>query len=94
MKKIFAMVLVAAMVMMMGVCAMAENTITEDAAKQIALEKAGKTAEQVRFTKAHLDNDDGRLEWEIEFVADGMEYEFDIDARTSAVLDMDIDRAD
>ena len=93
MKKIFAMVLVAAMVMM-GVCAMAENMITEDAAKQIALEKAGKTAEQVRFTKAHLDNDDGRLEWEIEFVEDGMEYEFDIDARTSAVLDMDIDRAD
>ena len=47
MKKIFAMVLAAAMVMTMGVCAMAENTITKDAAKQIALEKAGKTAEQV-----------------------------------------------
>ena len=94
MKKIFAMVLAAAMVMTMGVCAMAENTITKDAAKQIALEKAGKTAEQVQFTKAHLDNDDGRLEWEIEFVEGGMEYEFDIDARTSAVLDMDIDRAD
>ena len=94
MKKCFAMVLVAAMVMMMGVCAMAENTITEDAAKQIALEKAGKTAEQVRFTKAHLDNDDGRLEWEIEFVADGMEYEFDIDAQTGNVFDTDIDLAD
>ena len=94
MKKIFAMVLVAAMVMMMGVCAMAENRITEDAAKQIALEKAGKTAEQVRFTKAHLDHDDGRLEWEIEFVEGGMEYEFDIDAHTAAVLEMDIDRAD
>ena len=40
MKKIFAMVLAAAMVMTMGVCAMAENTITKDAAKQIALEKA------------------------------------------------------
>ena len=94
MKKIFAMVLVAAMVMMMGVCAIAENTITEDTAKQIALEKAGKTAEQVRFTKAHLDNDDGRLEWEIEFMEGGMEYEFDIDARTSTVLEFDIDRAD
>ena len=41
-----------------------------------------------------MDNDNGRLEWEIEFVEGGMEYEFDIDARTSAVLDMDIDRAD
>ena len=39
MKKIFAMVLAAAMVMMMGVCALGENNITEDAAKQIALEK-------------------------------------------------------
>ena len=94
MKKVFAMVLAAVMVMMMGACALAESRITEDAAKQIALEQAGKTAEQVRFTKAHLDNDDGRLEWEIEFVEGGMEYEFDIDARTSAVLDMDIDRAD
>ena len=94
MKKIFAMVLVAAMVMMMGACALAENRITEDAAKQIALEKAGMTADQVRFTKAHLDNDDGRLEWEIEFVADGIEYEFDIDAQTGTVFDTDIDRAD
>jgi len=94
MKKIFAMVLVAAMVMMMGACALAENRITEDAAKKIALERAGMTADQVRFTRAHLDNDDGRLEWEIEFVADGMEYEFDIDAQTAAVFDMDIERAD
>ena len=37
MKKIFAMVLVAAMVMI-GACALAENRITEEAAKQIALE--------------------------------------------------------
>ena len=94
MKKVFAMVLVAAMVMMMGACALAANEITEDAAKEIALEKAGMTADQVRFTKAHLDNDDGRLEWEIEFVADGMEYEFDIDAHTGNVFDTDTDRAD
>ena len=94
MKKVFAMVLVAAMVMMMGASALAANEITEDAAKEIALEKAGMTADQVRFTKAHLDNDDGRLEWEIEFVADGMEYEFDIDAQTGNVFDTDIDLAD
>ena len=94
MKKFFFFFFSAAMVMMMGVCAMAENTITEDTAKQIALEKAGMTADQVRFTKAHLDNDNGRLEWEIEFVADGMEYEFDIDAQTGNVFDTDIDLAD
>jgi len=82
------------MVMMMGDCALAANEITEDAAKEIALQRAGMTADQVRFTKAHLDKDDGRLEWEIEFVAGGMEYEFDIDAQTAVVFDMDIDRAD
>ena len=38
MKKVFVMVLVAAMVMMMGACTLAENRITEDAAKQITLE--------------------------------------------------------
>ncbi len=92
MKKVFAMVLVAAMVMMMGACALAANEITEDAAKEIALEKTGMTANQVRFTKAHLDNDDGRLEWEIEFVANGMEYEFDIDANTASIIELDIDR--
>ena len=94
MKKIFAMILVAAMMLTIGAGALAANTITKDAAKQIALEAAGKTADQVRFMKAHLDNDDGRLEWEIEFVQGGMEYEFDIDARTAAVLEMDIDRVD
>ena len=36
MKKIFAMVLAAVLVMMMGACALAENGITEDAAKDIA----------------------------------------------------------
>ena len=36
MKKIFAMVLVAAMVMMMGTCTLAENVITQDTSKEIA----------------------------------------------------------
>lgn len=38
MKKIFAMVLVAVMVTMMGACTLAENGITGDAAKEIGLE--------------------------------------------------------
>ena len=38
MKKIFAMVLVAAMVMMMGTCTLAENVITENTAKDIVLD--------------------------------------------------------
>ena len=38
MKKVFAMVLAAAMVMMMGACTLAENVITKDTTKEIALE--------------------------------------------------------
>ena len=38
MKKIFAMVMVAAMVMMMGTCTLAENAITEDTTIEIAQE--------------------------------------------------------
>ena len=38
MKKIFAMVLVAVMVMMMGAYALAENVITENTAKDIELD--------------------------------------------------------
>ncbi len=38
MKKIFAMLLVAAMVMMMGTCTLAENVIMEDATMEIAQE--------------------------------------------------------
>ena len=38
MRKVFAMVIVAAMVMMTGTCTLAENVITKDTAKEIALE--------------------------------------------------------
>ncbi len=92
MKKILAMAMVGVMMVAFGACALAENRITVEDAKRVALEKVGMTAEQVTFTKAHLDNDDGRLEYEIEFVANGMEYEFDIDANTASIIELDIDR--
>ena len=38
MRMAFAMVLVAAMVMMTGTCTLAENVITKDTTKEIALE--------------------------------------------------------
>ena len=68
--------------------------MTEDEAKEIALAQVGMNAEDVNFKKVKLDEDDGRVAWEIEFVAGGMEYEFDIDAGTAAIVEMDIDKAD
>lgn len=89
MKKTLALILTAMMILAIGTCALAATTITVEEAKQIALDKAGLTADRVTFTKAHEDRDDGRPEWEVAFFADGMEYEFDIDAATGAITDFD-----
>ena len=70
------------------------GAITLDAAKQIALAKVGMKEDQVRFTKVHLDTDDGRAVYEIEFKANGMEYEFDIDAASGAIVEFDADLDD
>lgn len=60
--------------------------IGEDAAVAAALADAGVTAEQAGHISRKLDYDDGRAEYEIEFYADGVEYEYDIDAFTGAIL--------
>ena len=61
-------------------------------AKSIALKDAGFTSGQVTITKAGRDWDDGRLEYEVEFVKNGAEYEYTIDARTGSILEKDVDR--
>ena len=61
-------------------------------AKAKALENAGLTASQVTFTEAKLERDDGREIYDIEFyTADYKEYDYEIDAKTGAVLEMDYD---
>lgn len=87
MKKLVTILLALTLILTMGICGMAEAPLTVEAAKQIALEKAGVTAEQAHFTKAYQDTDDGRLVWELEFFAGGMEYDMDIDVATGAISD-------
>ncbi len=60
-------------------------------AKAAALSVAGLTAKDVIFGDIEIDSDDGRLIYEGEFYYNGLEYEFEIDAATGAVLDWDID---
>ncbi len=60
-----------------------------DAAKEIALTHAGVSAANATFTKAKSDRDDGRYEYEIEFIADSVEYEYDVDAQTGDILHFD-----
>ena len=92
MKKMFVTVLAIMMVAACAFGALADVTLEE--AKQIALDHAGVAAEDAVFTKAHADEENGRPAYEIEFVVNGMEYEFDIDAASGAILDFDADIAD
>ena len=60
--------------------------IGQEAAKQAALTHAGVTADQVTNLVVEKDWDDGRLEYKVDFWVDKVEYEYEIDGTTGAVL--------
>lgn len=70
----------------------APSYISAAKAKYIALSDAGLSSLEATFTKAELDRDDGRAEYEIEFHVGNTEYEYSIDALTGAILGKDIDK--
>ena len=72
----------------------ASNTISVDKAKETATSHAGLKVADVTFSKAKLDNDDGRLEYEIEFFRDGVEYDYTIDAASGSILECESERQD
>ena len=92
MKKLTAMVLALVMVLALAAGAFAAGRLTKDEAKKIALDKADVTAAEATFTKAKLDYDDGREEYEFEFYANGREFEVDVDANTGRVVKFDAER--
>ena len=61
-------------------------------AKSIALGHAGVSASSVSFSKAKLDDDDGRGVYEIEFYVGNAEYDYEIDAYSGGIIVYDIDR--
>ena len=69
----------------------AGSAVTLDQAKAIALKDAGFTESQVTIVRARQDYDDGRLEYEIEFYKDNVEYDYEIDAATGKILSRDYD---
>lgn len=60
-----------------------------DEAKAIALRKVSLDESQVTFKKAKLDTDDRVPHYDIEFVYGGYEYEFEINAKTGAIIEFD-----
>lgn len=63
------------------------NFIGIDKAKSIALSQAGISASNATFTKTHLDSDDNMQIYEVEFISQNTEYEFEIDAYTGEILE-------
>ena len=57
-----------------------------EAAKSAAFVHAGLDAAQVTMGEVDFDYEDGRMVYELEFYANGAEYEYDIDASTGAVV--------
>ena len=68
----------------------ASGTITLDEAKAIALKDAGFSESQVTIVRARQDYDDGRLEYEVEFYKDNVEYDYEISS-TGTILSRDYD---
>ena len=88
MKKMFAAVMVLLMMLALGATAFAAGgKLTQEQAKQTALNYAGVKASEAVFTKVHRDFDDGREVYEIEFYANNTEYDMDVDVLTGRVTD-------
>ncbi|BBA50761.1 PepSY domain-containing protein [Fusobacterium varium] len=69
--------------------------ISPEEAKQAALSAVGIKESEVKYFKIKLDQEDdyrpALYVYEVEFVHDGLEYEFDIDAANKKILKSDVD---
>ena len=71
--------------------AASSSYIGEAKAKEIALQHAGLSSAQASFLRTHLDWEDGRPVYEVEFYSGNTEYDYEIDALTGAILSADRD---
>ncbi len=70
------------------------NNISRDKAISVALNDADFNESQVEMLRAKLDNEDGIEVYEIEFVKGWYEYEYEINAKTGAIISKDVDTMD
>ncbi len=70
----------------------AAGLLTLEDAKAKALAYAGVSASDATFTQVELEWEDGRQVYEVEFyTTDGKEYDYELDAKTGAVIAFDYD---
>ena len=65
--------------------------ISADKAKKIALEDAKLAEKNVTFVKVELEFEDNRLVYDVEFYSGNVEYDYDIDAVSGAIVSADKD---
>ena len=65
--------------------------ISLDEAKSIALTRANLTTEQVTYTEASFEYDDGMAVYQIDFIFGGMEYEVEINAVDGTIVEYDVE---
>lgn len=68
-----------------------ELLIGEERAAEIALKDAGLTESQVSKLKVKLKVDDGTWYYEVEFKTIALEYDYELEAYSGAILEKDID---
>jgi len=63
-----------------------DTQITPNRAKEIALAHAGISESAANFKQIKLDNKSGKAVYVIEFIANKLRYEFDIDASSGSII--------
>lgn len=63
-----------------------ETTITQEQAKEYALAAAGVHEEEVSALDVHLDEENGKVHYDVEFNVDGYHYDYEIDKTTAAII--------
>ena len=69
----------------------ADEMIGEDRALEIALNDAGLSEGDVSYPNVHLDIDDGRNEYDVEFHQGNIEYNYSIDPYSGDILEKETD---
>lgn len=81
-----------------GSTAFAQSRISENKsigsenAIKFALKDAGYTEEQVRMLRSEFERENGQYVFEVDFIKDGVEYEYDILASDGTIVKKDVDR--
>ncbi len=68
--------------------------IGHEKANEIALAHAGFSAGEVKGIYCEMDFDDGKMLYEVDFFANGMEYEYDISATDGSIVKFDKEASD